>query len=68
MALHRQITYYRLKEGLSQRDLAARSGLSPASVCLYEQGKRIPSLTALFRLAGALGVSVSDLTREEVNS
>lgn len=64
MALQYQLAYYRQKMGLSQRELAARTGLSPGAICLYEQGKRLPSIPALFRLSVALNVSVSDLTGE----
>lgn len=68
MALQHQLTYYRQKMGLSQRELATRAGVSPGAVCLYEQGRRSPSLGVLFRLATALEVSVSELTKDVVGT
>jgi transcriptional regulator with XRE-family HTH domain len=41
---------------LSQKDLAARAELDPSYVSLIEKGTRRPSLTALERLAEALGI------------
>jgi transcriptional regulator with XRE-family HTH domain len=45
--------------GLSQRQLAQRAGLSVGAVRQYEHDRREPSYTALCRLAGGLGVSLS---------
>lgn len=64
MALHQQIAYYRQKKGLSQRELAARVGVTAGAIGLYETAKCNPSLEVLFRLATALDVTVSELTRD----
>ncbi len=53
----------RLRHGLSQDDLAARSGLHRTYVGGIERGERNPSLTNITRLADALGVSVAELVR-----
>jgi len=50
----------RLERGLSQRDLAA-PGVSYAYISRIEAGTRQPSVKALRRLAGKLGVSASYL-------
>lgn len=64
MALHQQLAYYRQKKGFSQRELADRVGVSQVVISLYETAKCNPSLEVLFRLATALDVSVSELTRD----
>jgi transcriptional regulator with XRE-family HTH domain len=46
----------RRKAGLSQAQLAARSGVSREAIARYETGPRIPTLTVAQALAEALGV------------
>ncbi|HWV34814.1 MAG TPA: helix-turn-helix transcriptional regulator [Thermomicrobiales bacterium] len=54
----------RKDQGLSQRALADRSGLSRSYVCDIERGRGAePSLTTLDKLAAALGASRADLMR-----
>jgi transcriptional regulator with XRE-family HTH domain len=54
----------RLEQGISQRALADRSGLSRSYVCDIERGRGAqPSLTTLDKLAAALGASRADLMR-----
>jgi transcriptional regulator with XRE-family HTH domain len=52
-----------VRQGLTQAQLAERSGLALASVRAYEYGRRHPSQTALLSLVGALGIP-----REEANN
>jgi transcriptional regulator with XRE-family HTH domain len=47
--------------GLSQADLAKKTGLQPAAVSHFETGNRSPSFDNLRKLADALGVSVDYL-------
>jgi transcriptional regulator with XRE-family HTH domain len=47
--------------GLSQTELAERSGLQPSAVSHFETGKRAPSFENLKRLSDALAVSVDYL-------
>lgn len=47
----------RRKAGLSQRELAAKAGLSVAYVSRIESGDRSPSMTALIALAEVLGTT-----------
>lgn len=54
----------RLKElrearGISMRTLAARSGLSANALSMIERGKTSPSVSTLYKLAAALGVSIT---------
>jgi transcriptional regulator with XRE-family HTH domain len=47
--------------GLSQTDLAKRTGLQPSAVSHFETGNRAPSFDNLKRLADALSVSIDYL-------
>jgi transcriptional regulator with XRE-family HTH domain len=51
----------RLRNGLSQRQLAARMSVPRTYVSKIENEKATPTLFSLERLANALGVSVPDL-------
>jgi transcriptional regulator with XRE-family HTH domain len=51
----------RLRAGLTQESLAARSGLTHYAIRNWEQGHRLPSALALLRLARTLGVSMESL-------
>lgn len=53
----------RTRAGLSQRDLARRAHTSPAAVCLYETGQRVPRVDTLARLVAAAG-STLELTAQ----
>lgn len=54
----------RLQQGLSQRELADRSGLSRSYVCDIERGRGAhPSVGTLDKLGAALGFSRVDLLR-----
>ena len=56
----RNLKYYRLKAGLSKKELAEKAGVSPMSVTHYENGDRKPGMDAMKALAEALNVRVSD--------
>lgn len=61
-----QIFGARLRElrtgaGLTQRELAKRSGTSSAAISNFEAGNNAPTLGTLMRLAGALGCNLSEL-------
>jgi len=51
----------RAMRDLTQADLAARAGITRASVNAVEGGRMIPSVLLALKLARALGVSVDDL-------
>ena len=48
----------RTEAGLSQRELATLAGTSPAAICLYETGQRVPRIDTLTRLIAAAGSSI----------
>jgi transcriptional regulator with XRE-family HTH domain len=63
--LARSLRAHRLTAQLSLGALAARSGVSKASISTIEGSTANPSLETLWRLAGALGVSLGALLGEE---
>jgi transcriptional regulator with XRE-family HTH domain len=58
-----QLKALRTRLGLSQADLAARSGVTREAIARYETGPRIPTLTVAQRLAEALGVNCTAFVR-----
>ena len=54
---------YRLARGLTQRQVASRAKIKPASYSHYETGRQMPSAEVFPRLAKALGVEPFDLTK-----
>jgi transcriptional regulator with XRE-family HTH domain len=52
---------FRESKGLSQTELAEKTGLQPSAVSHFETGKRAPSFDNLKRLADALDVTVDYL-------
>ena len=55
----------RQEAGLTQEQLAERSGLSQQYLSGLEQGRRNPTVVTLYELASALGVSHVELVRED---
>lgn len=53
----------RKAEGLSQEELAHRSGYHPTYIGQLERGKKSPSLRTIVSLAGVLGLSASEMLR-----
>jgi transcriptional regulator with XRE-family HTH domain len=51
----------RLRAGLTQTDLAARTGLSAGAIRNGEQGRRVPGLDLAARVAAALDISLDQL-------
>ena len=55
----------RMEKGLTQEQLAERSGLSQQYLSGLERGKRNPTIVTLYEIASALGVSHVDLVRPD---
>jgi transcriptional regulator with XRE-family HTH domain len=53
----RRLEALRVERSLTQRQLGAKTGLSYSYISRVENGEREPSVKAIRRLAGALGVS-----------
>jgi transcriptional regulator with XRE-family HTH domain len=51
----------RAARGLTQCDFARLIGISPATLCLLETGKRLPRLDMLLRLARGLRIAPARL-------
>ena len=53
-----RIRVVRARQGISQRELAEKAGVTPSSISQVEKNQIFPSLPALFRLAEGLSVPV----------
>lgn len=60
----RNITRIRKGRGLTQEQLADRSGFSQQYLSGLEQGRRNPTVVTLYEIATALGVKPIDLLDE----
>ena len=58
----------RIKQELSQRDLAARAGITNGMISMIEQNKHSPSVATLNRLTDALGLSFAEFFSLELSS
>lgn len=52
---------YRLRQGITQLDLAAKTGTSVRFIVYIENGERMPKADLAYVIAKALGVTVDDL-------
>jgi transcriptional regulator with XRE-family HTH domain len=55
----------RSRAGLSQNELARRSGVAATLISTYENGRRVPSGDALIKLVEACGGSIDVVTTVE---
>jgi ribosome-binding protein aMBF1 (putative translation factor) len=60
-AAPRTLSFYRLRAGWSQKELAARLGTSQSYVARLEGGRIDPQVSTVKRLASVLGVPASEL-------
>ena len=58
---------YRIKRGMTQQQLAQKSGVNYTRVNRYENGMGNPTLESMEKLAAALGVTVPQLLEGEVD-
>lgn len=56
----KNLKYYRLRSGMSKKELAERVDISPMAISHYENGSRRPGMDTMEALADALGVRISD--------
>lgn len=64
-AVGRRLYLLRLKQGLTQMGVSARSGIPQANLSKIEQGTQDPTLSTLLRICSALGVSPAEIFHEE---
>ena len=62
-AIGQAIRRWRRRRGLTQEQLAGRSGLSRPFIARVETGRQLPALPTLAKLAGALRVKIGVLLR-----
>ena len=67
MTVGQRIKEARKNAGLTQRELAEKSGTATGTIQQYELGKRQPRLKQLLRIAETLGVNAFDLTKDDLN-
>lgn len=60
----RNVRAARLKAGLSQEQLAERSGFTQQYLSGLERGQRNPTIVSLYEIAQALGTTPIELLRE----
>lgn len=53
----RRITQLREAKGMTQIELAYKTGISEVSISAWERGKRVPTIRSLMLLAAALDCS-----------
>ena len=56
----KNLKYYRLKKGMTKKELANRVDISSMAISNYENGKRKPDMELMKKIAAVLGVRVSD--------
>ena len=58
LMFYKRLKDMRLKNGLTQEQLANKVGLTKTSICCYESGTRTPTLDTLIDLANELNVEL----------
>ena len=61
MALGSNITRLRIEHGLTQEELGRVAGVSPMAVSQWENGRAVPRMGAMQRMADHFGISKSSL-------
>lgn len=61
MSIGKSIKTWRMKEGLTQKQLAEASHVSEISIRKYEAGDRIPKIGTLSKIARALNITIGEL-------
>lgn len=63
MTVGERIAQYREEAGMSQRELAKKSGLTSPAICQYESGKRVPDLKCFVAICSTLKVRMDMVLR-----
>lgn len=51
----------RTRAGLTQIELAEKTGITQAAISYYESNEKIPNVKTADKIAGALGVTLNDI-------
>jgi putative transcriptional regulator len=65
--LHNTIKRLRFERGMTQEELALRTGVSRQTIMSIERGQTNPSVLLAFKIATALNVIVTDVFQTEGN-
>ncbi len=68
MNLGKRIKNARFKAGLTQKEVAQKSGVTASFLSQLEKSKAVPSLKSLQNIAQSLDIRVSQLLYEDVSS
>ncbi|QEY62542.1 helix-turn-helix domain-containing protein [Metapseudomonas lalkuanensis] len=61
-----RLVWFRAEAGMTQRELAEKSGVSLPQITRYESGKSTPRLSAVMKLAKALNVEIDAFTKTRI--
>ena len=56
-----------IQQGLTQKELASRSGITEASMSKYLSGERTPRIDVIVNLANALVITTDELLGNDIN-
>jgi len=56
----KNLTYYRLKQNITKKELAKRIGVTAMAITNYEKGERVPNIETIKNIAAALNANVAD--------
>jgi len=60
MMIGKNLRFYRLKKGMTMKELAEKTGITNMAISNYEKDKRNPDIVILRKMADVLGVKVLD--------
>ena len=63
----KRIRSIRRMRGMSRKEVASLVGICPATLVLWESGKRCPSLLSAVTLADVLGITLDDFFSDRVS-
>ena len=63
-----KIKEFRIKKGLTQKELGNLCGMADSAIRRYENGKANPKMETLQKIATALRCNISELLSDEHNS